>query len=84
VNSGFPPTRTDIPASDLSENQFVAAFGEHADKSKFYLTGVKEYQKVNTNVWEPTIQKIENGRGTAEELLKDADGKVQQVLDSSR
>jgi multiple sugar transport system substrate-binding protein len=83
VESGFPPTRTDIPASDLAENPFVAAFGEHADKSKFYLAGVKEFRKVNTNIWEPTIQRIENGEGSAEELLKEADEKVQQVLESN-
>jgi multiple sugar transport system substrate-binding protein len=84
VHSGFPPTRTDIPAEKLSENPWVAEFGKYADKSQFYLTGVKDYAKVNTDVWEPTIQKIENGRGSADQLLKDADGKIQQVLDSSR
>lgn len=81
VNSGFPPTRTDIPAEDLAENPYVAAFSEHADKSRLYLSNVQEFQEVNENLFEPALQRVLNEQGTVEELFSEAAAEIQAVLD---
>jgi multiple sugar transport system substrate-binding protein len=83
VNSGFPPNRTDIAASELSENPYVAAFGEPADKSRFYLANVQEFQKVNMTIFEPTLQRVLNGKATVAEAFPKADAEIQAVLDGS-
>jgi multiple sugar transport system substrate-binding protein len=83
VNSGFPPNRTDISASELSGNPYVAKFGEPADKTRFYLANVQEFAKVNTTIFEPTLQRVLNGKATVEEAFSKADGEIQAVLDGS-
>ena len=80
VNSGFPPSRTDIPASQLKKNPYVAEFGKHADKSQFYLVGVKDFNKVNGNIFEPAIQRILNKRGSPQQVLKNAAGRAEEVV----
>jgi multiple sugar transport system substrate-binding protein len=81
VNSGFPPNRTDISPEEISENPYVAAFGEPADQSRFYLAGVKEFTKVNDDLFQPALQKVLNGEGTAEELFPATSAEIQSVLD---
>jgi len=81
VNSGFPPTRTDVDAAQLQENPYVAEFGKYSDQSKFYLTGVQEYRKVNTDIWEPTLQRILNGDDDTQDLLQDANDQIQAALE---
>lgn len=83
LNSGFPPNRTDIPEEDLAENPHVVAFGEYADTAKFYLSNVKEFSKVNDTIFEPALQKVLNGKGTAQEVFGEASQDLQAVLDSS-
>lgn len=82
VNSGFPPNRTDIDESELSENPHVSKFAAPADQARFYLSGVKEFSKVNETIFEPALQKVLNGEGTAEEIFTEADQEIQSVLDS--
>jgi multiple sugar transport system substrate-binding protein len=81
VNSGFPPNRTDIPASEISENPYVAAFAAPADTSKFYLAQVKQFTKVNEDSFEPALQKVLNGKGTAQEIFPPASKEIQSTLD---
>jgi ABC-type glycerol-3-phosphate transport system substrate-binding protein len=83
VNSGFPPNRTDISASELSENPYVAAFGEPADKSRFYLANVQEFQKVNDTIFTPALQRVLNGKATVQDAFPKADADIQAVLDGS-
>ena len=81
VGSGFPPTNTQVQASELKENPYVAEFGKYADQSKFYLTGVKDFTKVNSNIFEPAIQRVLNGRGTPQQVLTRASKQMEPVLD---
>jgi multiple sugar transport system substrate-binding protein len=81
LHSGFPPTRTDVQDSEISQNPYVAAFGGPADESRFYLSGVKEFTKVNDDLFQPALQKVLNGRGTAQQLFPPASKEIQAVLD---
>ena len=81
MNSGFPPNRTDIKPDEIAENPYVAAFGEPADQSRFYLAGVKEFTKVNDDLFQPALQKVLNGEGSASELFPPASQEIQSVLD---
>ncbi|GII76797.1 ABC transporter substrate-binding protein [Sphaerisporangium rufum] len=84
VNSGFPPNRTDITAEEIKENPYSAAFGENADKTRFWLNGVRDYQKVNDDIFVPAMQRVLNGKGTVEEVFAKADKDVQALLDSAQ
>lgn len=81
VHSGFPPNRTDISASELKENPYVAAFGAPADKSRFYLSNVQEFQKVNETIFEPTLQRVLNGKASVQDAFPKASSEIQAVLD---
>ncbi len=84
VESGFPPNRTDLTASDLRENPYSALFGQDADKSRFYLAGVQEFQKVNETIFEPALQRALNGKGDVGTLFGQAGKEIQAVLDSAQ
>lgn len=84
VNSGFPPNRTDIPEEELSKNPYVASFAAPADTARFYLSGVREFTKVNETIFEPALQRVLNGRGTAEEVFPKAAEEIQSVLDGGQ
>jgi len=80
VHSGFPPTRTDVKASALSGNAWVAQFGKYSKQSRFYLTGVEDYQQVNDNTFVPAIQKILNKKGSPSSILSSANKQVDSAL----
>lgn len=80
VNSGFPPNRTDIKADELSKNPYVAAFGEPAGQSRFFLSQVKQYTKVNDDLFTPALQKVLNGKGSADEVFPAASKEIQSAL----
>ncbi|HET8893346.1 MAG TPA: ABC transporter substrate-binding protein [Gaiellaceae bacterium] len=81
VGAGFPPTRTDVTASDLSKNPYVAAFSHYASLAQFYLTNVNNFSAVNGEIFEPTIQKIENSKlGSAPKILAQAAAKINADL----
>jgi multiple sugar transport system substrate-binding protein len=84
VNSGFPPNRTDVTADELKGNPYSALFGQDADKSRFYLAGVQEFQKVNETLFEPALQRVLNGKGDVEQVFGQADKEIQAVLDSTQ
>ncbi len=81
LGSGFPPSRTDIPADALQENPYTVDFGAPSDIAKFYLTNVQDFTEVNSNIFEPTLQRFLNGEGSAEELFTGASQEVQAILD---
>lgn len=81
LGSGFPPNRTDIDPEALSENPYTVDFGAHADTAKFYLINVQDFTAVNTDIFEPTLQRFLNGEGSAEELFSAASQEVQAILD---
>jgi len=82
VNSGFPPNRTDVTASEISKNPYVAAFAKPADTAQFYLAQVKQFTKVNDDSFEPALQKVLNGKGTAAQVFPDASKDIQSALDA--
>jgi multiple sugar transport system substrate-binding protein len=81
VNSGFPPNRTDISPDEISKNPYVAAFGEPADQSRFYLAQVKDFSKINDTIFVPALQKVLNGKGSAADLFPEASQEIQSTLD---
>jgi multiple sugar transport system substrate-binding protein len=84
LGSGFPPSRTDIPADALQENPYTVDFGAPSDIAKFYLTNVQNFTEVNSNIFEPTLQRFLNGEGSAEELFTSASQEVQAILDQQQ
>lgn len=79
VNAGFPPNRTDIPASDLAANPTSAKFSE-ATGGKFYLAGLTGFADIDGNVVIPTIQRITSGQGTPADLLPPAGEQIDAIL----
>jgi multiple sugar transport system substrate-binding protein len=80
LGSGFPPTRTDIPASAFKANPYVADFAKYAGQSQFYLQNVKNFSQVNGNVFEASIQKILNKKGSAKDVLTKASKQIDPLL----
>jgi multiple sugar transport system substrate-binding protein len=84
VQTGFPPTRTDIPADALAQNPYVAEFGKYAEQSRFYLANVRDFAKVNEDIFEPALQQVLNGKGSTSDIFGKASADVQSVLDASK
>ncbi len=80
--SGFPPTRTDVPADKL-KNKFSAMFGakDLLDNSQVYLAGVPNAGTITDDVFYPALQRVLNGKGTLEEVFTKAAKDVQAQID---
>lgn len=81
LGSGFPPNRTDIDEAALADNPFTIEFGRYADTARFYLQNVAQFTKVDEEIFQPALQMVLNGEGTAEEILTDASAELQGILD---
>lgn len=81
VNTGFPPTRTDVPASAVAENPTSAAFSQ-AVGARLYLQGLTMATQINDDVVIPTIQKMTRGEGSPAELMTAAAAQVDALLAS--
>ncbi|MCD9020829.1 ABC transporter substrate-binding protein [Cohnella silvisoli] len=81
VQSGFPPARTDL-ANDpgLKKNAFAAQFATVANDARFYLGGQEQASKIDNDLFIPAIQTITNKKGSVEDVLKDADKKLNDLL----
>jgi len=79
--SGFPPNRTDIPASDLA-NPYSAVFGnpELLNNSQVYLGGVPNSNQITTEVFEPALQRALNSSGDISSIFTDADAQVRSLI----
>jgi multiple sugar transport system substrate-binding protein len=84
VQTGFPPNRTDIDATALSKNPYVAAFGKYANDSRFYLANVRDFTKVNEGIFEPALQQVLNGKGSTADVFGKASSDIQSVLDAAQ
>lgn len=79
--TGFPPTRTDLnDDSRLKANKFVSKFAAVANDAKFYLQGIDQYDKIDTDVITPAIQTITNKKGSVQNTLNDANSKINDIL----
>jgi len=67
VHTGFVPTRTDVTATDLAANPDVAQFASVAGSAQPYNLGT-QYTNIETNTWEPAIEKILQGAPVASTL----------------
>lgn len=82
--TGFPSTRTDITAEDVSDNPYPAIFGDPAvtSQAKVFLAGVHNGAQINTTVFVPALQRALNGQGTVESLFTAAQSEAQSLLDN--
>ncbi|MFB9954961.1 ABC transporter substrate-binding protein [Cellulomonas denverensis] len=80
--SGFPPTRTDIPASDLS-NPYSAVFGdpELLGSAQVYLAGVPNSGTITDSIFYPALQRVLNGDGDLTEVFTQANTDIQAQID---
>jgi multiple sugar transport system substrate-binding protein len=67
AHTGFVPTRTDVTAADLAANPDVAQFESVAGTAQPYNLGT-QYTNIETNTWEPAIEKILQGAPVASTL----------------
>jgi len=81
--SGYPPIRTDVPASQIT-NPLTAAFGDPAllQSSQVYLGGIPSASSIDSDVFVPTLEKVLNGQGTADSLFPPASQQIQSKLDA--
>ncbi len=79
LGSGWPPLRTDIPASAVSSNPVVAALTAISGTARPLLPGVANSVDVLAAVDEATQKSLAGGDPAA--LLKTASGNVQHALD---
>lgn len=79
LGSGWPPLRTDIPASAVSSNPVVASLTSIAGSARPLLPGIANSVDVLAAVDEATQKSLAGGDPSA--LLKAASGKAQQALD---
>jgi multiple sugar transport system substrate-binding protein len=80
--TGFPPTRTDIGASDL-KNPNVAVFSKYAPKAVPFLPGQVKFAQMQSEVIDPTFEKILNGKGDPASQLKQAAGQLRTLVSGS-
>ena len=67
VHTGFVPTNTGVTAADLKANPDVAQFQSVATMAQPYDLGT-QYTNIETNTWEPAIEKILQGSPVAATL----------------
>ncbi len=60
VHTGFVPTTTSVTAADLAANPDVAQFESVSSQAQAYNLGT-QYTNIETNTWEPAIEKILEG-----------------------
>ncbi|WP_426626113.1 ABC transporter substrate-binding protein [Leifsonia sp. McL0607] len=78
LGSGWPPLRTDIPASAVSANPVVESLTKIAGDARPLLPGIANSTDVLAAVDEATQKALAGG--DPQQLLKDASTKVQQAL----
>jgi multiple sugar transport system substrate-binding protein len=79
VNTGTPPIRTDITEKQLSVSPTAIAFSKAVGATPSYPQQVN-FAQMDANVFLPTIQKIENGKGTAADLLPPASKQIDSLI----
>jgi multiple sugar transport system substrate-binding protein len=79
--TGFPPARTDI-ADDpaLKANEWSQKFASVAPVSRFYLGGLVNADRIDTEVFVPMIQKVLQGQSSVEDAAKEADTALKALL----
>lgn len=79
--SGFPPTRTDLADNaQLKANPLVGKFAAVAGDARFYLPGLENFAKIDSDIFVPAIQSITNQKGTVDSVMADASKKLDALL----
>jgi multiple sugar transport system substrate-binding protein len=80
LETAYPPNRSDIDPETLAENPTAQAFAQETN-SRFYLGGLINAAQIENDIVVPTIQRITNGEGTAEELMPEAAEQIDALLE---
>jgi len=81
LQSGFPPARTDMATyPSLQKNPFVVKFAQQAPYARFYLAGLKNFDKIDTDVFTPAIQSVEYNKASAYTALPAAASAMNKLL----
>ncbi len=81
LQSGFPPARTDMATdSSLRKNPFVVQFAQQAPYARFYLAGLKNFDKIDNDVITPAIQGVEYGKSSASAAMASAADAMNKLL----
>ena len=79
LGTGNAPTRTDITADQLAENPNSVAFSK-AQSAQLSLPALVDFQQIDSEVLTPTIQRVLNGEGTAEDLMTEGSKQITSLM----
>ena len=81
--TGFPTNRTDVTAADLKGYPYPAAFGSQQvlSDSRPFLPGLVNGPTIQDQIFYPALQRILNGKGSVQSVLRQANADVQKQLD---
>lgn len=79
VQTGYPPNRTDVPATAVADNPTSAGFSA-AVGARLYLQGLTKATQIHDDVVTPTIQRMTSGEGSPADLLTEAAAQVDALL----
>jgi multiple sugar transport system substrate-binding protein len=81
ANSGFPPARLDLANnSEIAKNPWVPKFAAVAKSARFYLPQQVKASQIDTEVFVPMIQQIDQGQASAADAAKAADQQLNSLL----
>jgi len=81
VTSGFPPARLDLGNnSEIAKNQWVPKFAAVAKTAKFYLPQQPKAAQIDSEVFVPMIQQIDQGQQSADAATKAAEQQLNSLL----
>ncbi|MFN8490180.1 MAG: ABC transporter substrate-binding protein [Caldilineaceae bacterium] len=79
--TGFPPTQPAFASNaEIKKNPYVQAFADSAPYARTYLPGVVQFAKLDGDIITPAILSIARGEKPAEDALKEAAAKMNEVL----
>jgi multiple sugar transport system substrate-binding protein len=79
IQTSYPPNTTAVTESAIAANQKAVAFSK-AEGAKFYLGGLVNASKIDTDVIIPTIQRMTYGEGAPADLLPAAAQQIDGLL----
>jgi multiple sugar transport system substrate-binding protein len=79
LQSGVPPILTSVTAAQLASNPTAVTFSNAKGAMPQY-PGQSNFAKMQSDVFVPTLQKIENGSGTAASLLPAASQQITSLI----
>lgn len=79
TGAGYPPSLTTM-ANDprIAKNPVVQTFAKLSADSRLYLPTQKDFNQIDTQIFQPAIQKITRGADAAS-TLKDAGTQIDQL-----